>query len=41
MKAFSNKKAQMGFGIRRMVSLVLGLIFLALGLIPLLNYFGG
>lgn len=40
MKAFSNKKAQMGFGIRRMVSLVLGLIFLALGLIPLLNYFG-
>lgn len=39
MKLFRGKKAQ-GLGVRRPVSFLLGLIFLAFGLIPLLNAFG-
>lgn len=38
--AFFGKKGQMMGGPRKPISLVLGLVFLAFGLIPLLNQFG-
>ena len=40
MALLYGKTAQMGGGIRRPVSLLLSLIFLAFGIVPLLNFFG-